>query len=322
MYIESYYFNKKEREQKTKLLEKHLHKICDIVFDINSKDNRKLEVDYHVEKLVSKKFNPKFLDDTKFVVVSRYHALITAVNVAIERELVSPKNKKALIKFLKYYYIPFCQSLQKNLLHRFSNHGSLGLMGEIIASAFIARHDNSHLIEKKYKRNRLNELSRELNSRCAYSILEKDCFLGKRGEFWIENLRNTKGLYYTYLNLSALLRSVLCLRNSNISINKNCIEKLDMAFDKYYFYYKNPEIWPYTNKTKIPVLRQLQELLLPSGGEFIYPRKEGKEGSFVVGTSMIFPRKETHGFLSSYKVISTFPHSPFFVKNQKFHHLL
>lgn len=322
MNIPNYYFNKKARERKTFLIERDIYKICDIIFKRSDpEESEEKLISRRLRNLIEKKYKPRFFDDTKFVVVSRIHVLITAISVAIEKDAVFKNDQRILINFLKQQYIPFCRSLQSNIFHRFSNHGALGLMGEIIAFSFIMQYDNSCL-EKRYAKKRLNELSKKLQKRTEYSILKKKCFFGNKGEFWIENLRNTKGLYYTFLHLSALTRAFFCLKNANIVVSDKCFSELESAFNKYKYYYLNPKYWPYKNKTKIPVLRQLQELIFPSGGEYIHPRKEGKEGAFFIMAQIIFCKKHSLDILSSYKVIAPFSYSAFFVKNPKFQKFL
>jgi hypothetical protein len=274
-HVPNYYKDKKGREYATNYLE-----------NLSYGALRSILIDKDIEqclrqiaKLVDIRFKPKFLDDTVFVVVSRLHPAITAVRFIRQyhfKELTVPQ-QYIILKFVEYLdetYIPFCRKLQKNIFHRFSNHGAIGIMGESIAQQLFM--DISVYKTTEETKKQLLKLRKKVNRHIEFVIK-------KNGEIWVENLRNKKGLYYTYLHLAAILRAKMVLEglffNEHVNLPKADL-KFATAIVKYLEYYIAPEIWPYMEPTKIPILRQLQKLIFPSD-KFIAPRPDGKEGAFV-----------------------------------------
>lgn len=300
MSIPAYYRDKEGRESATVLLENKIREIMTIILrgETNQYLNKK------VQSLFSIEFDPKFLDDTRFVVVSRYHVAITAMQIwqakyatGKDCELIHSATTRSVENFICKTYIPYCQSLQKSILHKYSNHGALALMGECIAAKYMKHHCKNLNLRRQFK-NDFPQFAKKLEKRASRAILTKKCWLGERGEFWVENLRNKKGLFYTHLHLGALLRTMVTISseimypndiNPRKKLEDRTLEKLHSAYKTYVNYFYDPDSWPYMDRTKIPVLRQLQGLIFPAD-KFLAPRDGGKEGALMdVCTNKIYP---------------------------------
>jgi len=312
MSIPAYYKNKEESEKARAYLEDLIHQIMSIVLSGKTSEN----LNQKVSELFSIDFKPKFLDDTKFVVVSRYHVAITAMQIwqykfatGKDCELLHTATLSRVENFLTHTYLPYCKSLQDSLLHKYSNHGALGLMGECIAYKYIIHHRKNIAVQPWYKA-RLHACAEKLDKRVRKAVLRKNRWCGKKGELWVENLRNKKGLYYTYLHLGALLRTMVTLTGEREKISDETLDKLHKAYQSYLNYFYDPDCWPYMDATKIPVLRQLQKLIFPSD-KFIKPRIEGKEGALMdVCANKIYPvSSPPFQYHKSYQELGPFPYS-------------
>jgi hypothetical protein len=306
--IPSYYKDKKGREEVTARLETLIDKIIDGTLSGDSS-----ELNNNARELFSLKFDPKFLDDTKFVVVSRYHVAITAMEIwsrKYQSNLDGPifllDTLSKVSSFIKETYLPYCRDIQKSILHKHSNHGALGLMGETIALKYMSANMPAH---RAFASQGLVSCQKKLTKRIEKSIIKKDCWLGKENEIWVENLRNKKGLYYTYLHLAALIRTSVTLNNAGYPIdNRFSRNRLYTAFLLYSKYYYGKE-WPYMDRTKIPILRQLQGLIFPAD-KFIAPRPEGKEGAFmdVVSNKVFFDAVPSFETSKRFRELGPFPY--------------
>ena len=310
--IPAYYKDKEGREAITNRLETQIHQIMDIV--LSGKTDQQLNS--KVSDLFSLRFAPKTFDDTKFVVVSRFHVAITAMQIwqmkfatGKECEIMHTPTVDVVEKFIKEVYLPYCLDLQESLLHRWNNHGSLALMGECIARKYMSHH--AHKLNVKLEnRLRLKACGAKLAERVDKNTLDKDGCLGKKYEFWAENLRNKKGLFYTYLNLSALVRTMVTLMNEKVIVSDVTKGILHRSYQNYLKYFYEPNKWPYMEPTKIPILRQLQKLLFPAD-KFVEPRINGKEGAFMDVCANRVYSVTSPPFMNAftYKELGPFPYS-------------
>jgi hypothetical protein len=292
--IPAYYKNKKKREEITAHIEGLTRQIMEAM--VSNKND--LELNKALMGLFSIDYKPKFLDDTRFVVVSRYHVAITALawwqkkgKDKTPRQLIHPATIEKVVKFIKSTYLPMCEHLMTNLFHKYSNHGAIACAGKIIALKYLIEYDDSltpwgrSTIEYKLKK-----MPKVLEKRAKRAISRKDGWFAKKGEIAVENLRNKSGLFYTYLHLSYLFRAMVSLDNSNYKPTGKTKEILRIGYDKYAEYFVEPQKWKYLDRTKIPILRQLQQLIFPSGKEFREPRPHFKEGAFMYFVYMeIYP---------------------------------
>jgi hypothetical protein len=312
MSIPAYYRDKKGSEEARAYLENLTSQIIEAILTGSTSQN----LNKLVSELFSIEFKPKFLDDTKFVVVSRYHVAITAMQIwqykhmaNQSHELLHSATIRKVEDFLTHTYLPYCKSLQEGLFHKYSNHGALALMGECIATKYLMHHSVNRQAQAYYKA-KLSNCSRKFAKRVHKDILSKKRWVGEKGEFWVENLRNKKGLYYTYLHLAAMLRTMVTLMNERFAMSDKIKEDMHMAYQSYLNYFYDPESWSYMEPTKIPVLRQLQKLIFPAD-KFVAPRIKGKEGALMdVCANKIYP-VTSPPFDSDfrYKELGPFPYS-------------
>ena len=231
---------------------------------------------------------PKLLDDTHFATVSRCHPFFTAARVLDHKKLYDIRYFSNLERWAWAVYLPYCDKLINYPHHSFSNHGAIGLMGKIIALAFLHEYYKAHgqLVMASRCMRDLSSCSRSWKRRVLFSILPFNLLGWNKHEVWVENLRNSKGMYYTGLHLGALLRCHVALRNAGVSCQMRACARLYFAACKYQGYCRNPLSWPYTSPSKIWGIRHLQELIFPSGGETIAPRASGKEGNIIKAFSL------------------------------------
>jgi len=312
MSIPAYYRDKEGREKATAYLEERIRQIMEIILTGQTSEN----LNQKVSELFSINFEPKFWDDTRFVVVSRYHVAITAMQIwqykfstGKDCEILHTATVAKIENFITHTYLPYCKSLQEGLFHKYSNHGALGLMGECIAHKYIIHHRGNVAIQP-YHKARLHACVKKITKRAKKAILNKDRWCGKKNEIWVENLRNKKGLYYTYLHLGALLRTMVTLTNERENLPNETLDVLHQAYQSYLNYFYSPEDWPYKDATKIPILRQLQKLIFPAD-EFVTPRIEGKEGAFmdVCANKIYTVSSPPFQYHKTYQELGPFPYS-------------
>ena len=241
--IPAYYRNKKKREEMTQELEILVRQIMEIT--MTSQEDG-FELNKAIMDLFSIDYEPKLLDDTRFVVVSRYHIAITALawwhvkgEKRMPRQLLHLATLDRVVKFIKGTYLPMCEHLMTNLFHKYSNHGAIACAGKIIALKYLLKYDTSL---KPYERLKYTEelkaMPYVLEKRVNRAIYKKDGWFGKKGEIPLANLRNKSGLYYTYLHLSYLFRAMFSLKNSNYKPTGKTKEILRLGYDKYSEYLK------------------------------------------------------------------------------------
>ncbi len=276
--VPAYYRDKEGHERAKNILQEIGQKCLSMALADNG-DSSYLEAN----KIFNLDFCPKFLDDTHLVVVSRCHPIITAAQILRQKNISQPYFFSGLISWLHETYIPYCDKLIYGFRHSFSNHGALGLMGKVIALSFLYRYykDVSDFPNLFRVTRKLNWCLKSWKLRVLFSILKNNFWKWNKHEVWIENLRNSKGMYYTGLHLGALLRCYVSFRNVSLECSFKAIARLFFAGKKFQDYCKNPDSWPYKQPTKIWGLKWLQNLLLPSGGEMVLPRKDGKEGNVI-----------------------------------------
>jgi len=314
MSIPAYYRDKQGREEATAYLETIIRQIMDMIVLGQASSN----LNQKVADLFTIDFKPKCLGDTGFGVVSRFHVAIAAMQIwqmkyatGKECELLHTSTISMVENFLTHTYIPYCKTLQIGIFHKYSNHGALGLMGECIARKYLAHHGKEAITKAANKR-MLRECVYKLEKRIGQAVLDKSGLWGNRHELWVENLRNKKGLFYTHLHLSALIRAMVTLGNEKIIVSDKKREELHNAYQRYLYYFYDPQNWPHMDATKIPVLRQLQKLIFPAD-EFIAPRIDGKEGAFVDVCSNRIYTISSPPFMSqvAYKELGAFPYSTY-----------
>jgi hypothetical protein len=279
MSIPAYYRDKEGREKATAYLENIIRQIMDAVVAGESGHN----VNALFGELFSIKFKPRFLDDTRFVVVSRYHVVITAMQIWQYKygankthDLIHTATLSKIDHFIRETYLPYCEHLLGSVFHKHSNHGALAMMGKCIALKYLKHHG----LHKSNYHHRLVLAGREFEKRVGKAVLSKDRWCGKRNELWVENLRTKSGLYYTYLHLAALTRTKLTLEAESIAISYKANNELLDAVRQYQNYFFSPESWPYRKMMMWP-LSILQKIIFPSSKTFKAPRYEGKEGAFM-----------------------------------------
>lgn len=184
-------------------------------------------------------------DDSQMVLCYKGQALIQSMHI-IEKSGVTDS---VLSEWIANVYHPAVTQLKAK--SRRNNHFSWALYGELLCADLF---DTKSIVLT---------VGEEIKEHIAYSTADLYCLLGRKGEFWRENLRNNSGMWYTYFSLAPLTRAAYLLKTK---YGMNLFGLLEEPLSAYFLYASKAREWPkvFPYKKYSGILGKIQHILWPS----------------------------------------------------------
>lgn len=152
-------------------------------------------------------------------------------------ELIGGWDDTIFRRWLNNVYMPSCN----NIKDRWNNWGVIGICGSIQANKYLGSSFSKDI----------SMLKEFIN----WSVAGSWNPFGRKGELWVENLRNNSGLHYYFFCLSPMLKAIWLSKQIAL------YPKLRNTIEIFYQYCLHPETWPYK---KYRTISWLQQWVFPS----------------------------------------------------------